>query len=89
MTANTVVRARIDGHVKEKAAVVLAAMGMTLSDAFRLLLTRVAHDKALPFEPLKPNAETIKAMKEARTKKLASFKNIDDLLKDLNENGIK
>lgn len=85
MTANTVVRARIDEHTKEKAAVVLAAMGMTLSDAFRLLLTRVAHDKALPFEPLKPNAETIRAMKEARIKKLASFKNIDELFKDLNE----
>lgn len=87
MTANTVVRARIDGHLKEEAAVVLAAMGMTLSDAFRLLLTRIAHDKALPFEPLKPNAETIKAMKEVRTKKLASFKNVDELFKDLNVKG--
>jgi len=66
MSANAVVRARIDEHIKEEASVVLAAMGLTISDAFRLLLTRVAREKALPFEPLVPNATTIKAMKEAR-----------------------
>jgi len=66
MPANAVVRARIDARIKEEATVVLAAMGLTVSDAFRLLLTRVAREKALPFEPLAPNADTIKAMKEAR-----------------------
>ena len=44
----------------------LATMGLTVSDAVRLMLTRVAHDKALPFEPLRPNAETVAAMLEAR-----------------------
>jgi DNA-damage-inducible protein J len=66
MTANAVVRARIDEHIKEEAAAVLAAMGLTVSDAFRLMLTRIASDKALPFEPLIPNAKTITAMKDAR-----------------------
>jgi DNA-damage-inducible protein J len=66
MPANAVVRARIDAHIKEEATVVLAAMGLTVSDAFRLLLTRVARDKALPFEPLVPNADTLDAMKAAR-----------------------
>lgn len=66
MTANAVVRARIDETIKEEASVVLAAMGLTVSDAFRLLLTRVAAEKALPFDPLVPNAKTITAMKEAR-----------------------
>ncbi len=66
MSANAVVRARIDEHIKEEATVVLAAMGLTVSDAFRLMLTRVAREKALPFDPLVPNAETIAAMKEAR-----------------------
>ena len=66
MAANAVVRARIDERIKEEASVVLAAMGLTVSDAFRILLTRVAREKALPFEPLVPNATTIKAMKEAR-----------------------
>jgi DNA-damage-inducible protein J len=66
MPANAVVRARIDEHIKEEATTVLASMGLTLSDAFRLMLTRIAKEKALPFEPLVPNAETIAAMKDAR-----------------------
>ena len=66
MATNTVVRARIDGHIKEEAAIVLATMGLTASDAFRMLLTRVATEKALPFEPLIPNSKTINAMKEVR-----------------------
>ena len=66
MSANAVVRARIDVHIKEEASVVLAALGLTVSDAFRILLTRVAREKALPFEPLVPNATTIEAIKEAR-----------------------
>ena len=66
MSANAVVRARIDEHIKEEATVVLATMGLTVSDAFRLMLTRVAREKSLPFDPLIPNAETIEAMKEAR-----------------------
>jgi len=52
MAANTVVRARLDERVKNEAAAVLAAMGLTVSDAFRLLLTRIAREKSLPFEPL-------------------------------------
>jgi DNA-damage-inducible protein J len=84
MTANSVVRARINENIKEEASVVLAAMGLTVSDAFRIMLTRVAHDKALPFEPLIPNMETIAAMKEARQGKLKSFASVDALLADLN-----
>ena len=61
MPANAVVRARIDEHIKEEATVVLAAMGLTVSDAFRIMLTRIAREKALPFEPLVPNTETIEA----------------------------
>ncbi len=83
MTTNAVIRARIDGHIKEEAAIVLASMGLTVSDAFRMLLTRVAREKALPFEPLVPNAKTIKAMKEARQGKLASFSSVDALMKEL------
>jgi len=65
MSANAVVSARIDEHIKEEATAVLAAMGLTVSEAFSIMLTRVAHDKLLPFEPLVPNATTIAAMKEA------------------------
>jgi DNA-damage-inducible protein J len=70
MATNAVVRARIDGHLKDEAAVVLAAMGLTVSDAFRLMITKIAREKALPFDPLVPNAETIAAMREARGGKL-------------------
>jgi DNA-damage-inducible protein J len=61
MAANSVVRARIDEQTKTEAAAVLKAMGLTVSDAFRLLMIRIAREKALPFEPLVPNEETIKA----------------------------
>ena len=84
MTANTVVRARIDGHIKDEATAVLAAMGLTVSDAFRLLLTRVAQEKALPFEPLIPNKETIEAMRAARRGDLITASHINNLLADLN-----
>jgi DNA-damage-inducible protein J len=57
-------------RTKVEAAAVLAAMGLTVSDAFRLLLVRAAREKALPFEPLTPNAKTVRAMKEARASKL-------------------
>jgi DNA-damage-inducible protein J len=84
MAANTLVQARIDGAVKEEAATVLAAMGLTVSDAVRMLLTRVAHDHALPFDPLIPNKKTIKAMKEARAGKLRAFRSTEALMADLN-----
>lgn len=85
MPANTLVQARINGEVKEEAAAVLAAMGLTVSDAVRLLLTRIAHDHAMPFEPLIPNAETIAAMKDARRGKTGSFASVDALMTDLDD----
>ena len=85
MAANALVQARIDGAVKKEAAAVLAAIGLTVSDAVRLLLTKVAQEKALPFEPLIPNATTIEAMKEARNGGLPRFNSVDDLMADLHE----
>ena len=75
---------RIDSEVKEEANAVLAAMGLTISDAVRLMLTRVAREHALPFDPLIPNPKTIEAMKEARRGQLQSFDSVDDLMDDLN-----
>ncbi|MXX75605.1 MAG: type II toxin-antitoxin system RelB/DinJ family antitoxin [Holophagales bacterium] len=83
MAANHLVQARINPAVKEEAAAVLAAMGLTVSDAVRLLLTKVAYEKALPFAPLVPNAVTIEAMKEARRGGLPRFASVEDLLDDL------
>jgi DNA-damage-inducible protein J len=84
MPENSIVRARINGHIKEEASVVLGAMGLTISDAFRMLLTRVAREKALPFDPLIPNSETIKAMKAARHGHLTTTSSVRNLLVDLN-----
>lgn len=84
MAANAVVRARVDERVKEEASAVLAAMGLTVSDAFRMLLVRTAAEKALPFEPLVPNAETVEAMKAARRGELVKVGRVDELLADLN-----
>lgn len=50
MTATALVQARIDPKVKERASEVLEAMGMTVSDAVRILLTRTAREGALPIE---------------------------------------
>ncbi len=63
---NTVVRARISEEVKNEAAAVLEAMGLTVSDAFRIMMTRIAREHALPLEPLVPNEETIAAMRAVR-----------------------
>jgi DNA-damage-inducible protein J len=83
MAANALVQTRINGTVKDEASAVLATMGLTVSDAVRLMLTRVAHDKALPFEPLRPNAETIAAMEEARKGGGKKFDSVEALMADL------
>lgn len=83
MPANAVVRARIDEQVKEEAAAILAASGLTVSDAFRMMLMRTVAEKALPFDPLVPNEKTIEAMKAARRGELVTVGKVDDLLADL------
>ena len=81
---NTVVRARIDQQIKDEAGAVLASIGLTASDAFRMMMMRIAAEKRLPFEPLVPNAETIEAMKAARAGDLVTVGGVDDLMSDLN-----
>ena len=84
MASDTVVRARIDGQVKERAAKVLADMGLSVSDAIRLLLVRVAAERALPFEIKVPNAETRAAMAELEKGVGKSFDTVAELMADLN-----
>jgi DNA-damage-inducible protein J len=83
MPTNTLIQTRINSEVKEEAAAVLRAIGLTVSDAVRLMLTRVARDKALPFELLTPNETTIAAMREARAGNLRSFHSVEALIDDL------
>jgi DNA-damage-inducible protein J len=84
MASDTVVRARIDGQVKERAAKVLADMGLSVSDAIRLLLVRVAAERALPFEIKVPNAETRAAMAELEKGVGKSVDTVAELMADLN-----
>ena len=83
MPAKAIVRARIDAHVKEQATAIYAAAGMTLSDAFRMMLVRTVAERALPFDPLTPNEETIAAMSAARRGELVEVGSVDNLLADL------
>jgi DNA-damage-inducible protein J len=83
MPANAVVRARIDARVKEEATAIYAAAGLTLSDAFRMMLMRTVAERALPFDPLIPNEETVEAMKAARRGEVVKVGGIEKLLADL------
>jgi len=83
MSANTVVRARIDSETKERATAALEAMGLSVSDAIRLLMLRVAEEKRLPFAVQVPNAATAKAMAELEAGKGKAFDSADELCKDL------
>ncbi len=83
MSANSVVRARIDSDTKARAAEALGAMGLTVSDAIRLMLLRVADEKRLPFAVKVPNATTVKAMKELEAGKGKRFADVDELFEDI------
>ena len=84
MTANAVVRARIDGRTKKKATKVLADMGLSVSDAIRLMLVRVADEKALPFDVRVPNKESLEAIAELERGEGQVFKTVEEFLADLN-----
>lgn len=83
MAATAFVRARIDEKLRDEAAQVLAELGLTVSDAVRMTLTRIAKDHALPLELKVPNAETRAAMEESRAMmkaRAARFATAQDLL---------
>jgi DNA-damage-inducible protein J len=83
MAADTVVRSRIDADTKKRAAAALAAMGLSISDAIRLLLLRVADERRLPFEVKAPNVETTRAMEELIEGNGKRFEDAAALFKDL------
>ena len=83
--ADTYVRARIDTATKERAADALEAMGLSISDAIRLLMMRVADERRLPFEVKVPNATTRRAIAELEAAKGKRFASVDALVADLHE----
>jgi DNA-damage-inducible protein J len=81
--ATTMVHVRVDEKTKQRAAKTLAAMGISVSDAVRMLLVRVAAEKALPFDVKVPNATTVKAMRVADQGKGKRLASAGALFKDL------
>lgn len=83
MSANALVQARIEENIKKDAAKVLKEIGLTVSDAVRLLLTKIAKEKALPFQPLVPNSETLSAMQELDAGKGHKVNSVKALMAEL------
>ncbi|MGX7704047.1 type II toxin-antitoxin system RelB/DinJ family antitoxin [Methylobacterium sp. Gmos1] len=79
----TYVRARIDADIKERAAEALDAMGLSVSDAIRLLMLRIADDRRLPFDVEVPNAETREAITELEEGHGTRLAGIEALMADL------
>lgn len=85
MASVETVRARIDSTLKRDASEALAEMGLTVSEAIRLMLVRVASDRALPFDVRSPNAKTIKALKAAEAGEVVRQASVASLMADLND----
>ena len=86
ITADSYVRARIDTKTKERAADALEAMGLSISDAIRLLMLRVADERRLPFEVKVPNAVTREAIAELEAGKGKRFASVKARMADLHAN---
>lgn len=84
----TVVRARIDQAARDKAAAILDTIGLTVSDAFRMMMRRMVAEHRLPFEPLVPNATTIAAIEAARRGELGTAGAIDDVFERLDRDDL-
>ena len=84
MATTTMIHIRVDEAIKAQAATTLADMGLSVSDAVRMLLVRVVAERALPFDVRVPNAETAAAIRELEAGQGARSENINDLLADLN-----
>jgi DNA-damage-inducible protein J len=83
IAADTYVRARIDAKTKERASEALESMGLSISDAIRLLMLRVADERRLPFEIKALNAVSRKAIAELEAGKGKRFASVDALMADL------
>ncbi|MBV9115232.1 MAG: type II toxin-antitoxin system RelB/DinJ family antitoxin [Hyphomicrobiales bacterium] len=83
VATDTYVRARIDTKTKRRAADALGAMGLSISDAIRLLMLRVADERRLPFDVKVPNATTRRAIAELEAGKGKRLAGVDELMAEL------
>jgi len=84
MSTDSTIRARLDDNIKHEAMIVLHDMGLTASDAIRMLMVKIAKERRLPFSPFEPNRESLKAIEELDAGKGKAFSSVDDLMDDLN-----
>lgn len=82
-TESAMIHVRVDHDLKSKASRTLSKMGLSMSDAVRLLLTRIEADQAFPFEVRVPNPTTIAAMKAGDRGEVTSFATVEELMADL------
>ncbi len=82
-TCDSSIRVRIDSDTKERASKALDRMGLSVSDAVRLLLVRIAEDGRFPFDLEVPNARTRKAMTELEQGGGTSKGSVEDAFADL------
>ena len=83
--ADAIVRARIDRATKLEATELFQKMGITVSDAIRMMLVQAVAEKALPFEVKVPNAETVAALRDSRNGEVTRVTSVDDLFEDLDD----
>lgn len=84
MAASRMVQARVPGEIQDIANQVIQASGLTVSDVVRVLMTRIAQDKAIPSALFQPNAETLEAFAEIERGGMKRFVTVDELFDDLN-----
>ena len=82
MATTTMVHVRVDKAVKIQAAATLATMGLSVSNAVRMLLVRVAAERALPFDVRIPNAETVAAIQKLEAGRGQRLESVETLLAD-------
>ena len=91
-TRSSMLHVRMDAEMKRKATVALAAMGLTASEAVRLLFHRIAVDQAFPLELKVPNAQTRRAMAEVDEMvktRTARFASANEMFAELEEAGVQ
>lgn len=84
MAVTTVVEARVEEDIRQKAEVILALEGLTVSDALRMILVSTVQDGAMPRYLLRPNATTLEAIDAMDRGEYKSFNTVEELMADLN-----
>jgi DNA-damage-inducible protein J len=82
--ASATISARIDQDIKKEATLVLAEMGLTPAEAFRIMMKRIAAENEMPFEVFVPNAETVEAIEACRRGEVTTCSTVEELFERLN-----